>query len=102
MKTKTHENLRSLKWLVAIVVFVLAMTIAWADVYGTPTGQTGDNHQITQIDNSNSAKAPANQGVTGDDDSPTTIPEPTTWILLGGGLSALYVIRLRRRARQQG
>lgn len=90
-----------LKWLVALMVFALTMGLTFSDVYGH-----GDNPSVG-VDNSD------NPGQRVDDEttdlstgdaankdgraSPTAVPEPTTLILLAGGLSALYIARRRRQ-----
>lgn len=102
MTTQTRERLRSLKWLVAVIVFILALTITWSDVHGTPTSGADRKHQTSQIDDQSTAKSPAvnSEGVSGENDPPASIPEPATLVLLGGGLSAMYLMRRKRRARR--
>ena len=79
------KSTQPLKWLLGLIIFILAMTITFADVYGYETVGGG-------ADNSNNTAA--------DDDSPAAcpqpVPEPTTLILLGGGLSAMYLARRLR------
>jgi hypothetical protein len=71
-----------LKWLVAIIVFALALGFTLTDITGN-TGGT-DTDRIEQ---------PA---AGGDDATASAVPEPNTLILLVGGLSALYLVRRRR------
>lgn len=74
---------QTLKWLLALIVFILVMTMTFDEVFGgDPSGR---------IDNG----ASATQG--GDEAAPSAVPEPTTLILLGGGLGALYLARRRRK-----
>ena len=84
-----------LKWLVALIVFTLAMGVTFSDVYGLDGTVTigADN-----VDNSDQGLADGNPSPSDDStDRPTTaIPEPTTLILLAGGLSALYIARRRK------
>ena len=81
-----------LKWLVAMIVFALAMGVTFSDVYGL------DGTVTIGADNSDQGLADGNPSPNGDDTdgSTTAIPEPTTLLLLAGGLSALYVIRRRK------
>lgn len=104
MTIQMREKLRSLKWVVAVIVFLLAISITWADVYGTPTNDIGNRHQTDQITNTNSGNSSGgtSQSVKCNDDPPSSIPEPTTLILLGGGLSAMYAMRKRRQAKHHG
>jgi hypothetical protein len=103
MTIQMRERLRSLKWVVAAIVFLLAISITWADVYGTPTGEVGNNSQVNRIDNSNAGNSSASttHSTKCGDNPPSSIPEPTTLILLGGGLSAMYVMRKRRQTKHQ-
>ena len=94
---------RSLKWLVALIVFLLAMGITWSDVYGYPNSRSAnDTKSFQQVDTKNS-DAPRSFGddygddvTCGNDEPPAAIPEPTTLILLGSGLGTMYMVRRRR------
>lgn len=84
-----------LKWLIGLIVFGLAMGITFADVYGY--GGDGTNSV------SDGSVGPSG-GTYGDDNNlgtsnedPSAVPEPTTLILLAGGLSALYAARNRNK-----
>ena len=73
---------QTFKWLVAFILFLLAMTITFDDVCGSDS----DNINPSCVDSSPSVvEQPA-----------SVIPETASLILLGGGLSALYVARRRR------
>jgi len=87
-----------LKWAVALIIFIMAMCITFSDVYGTP-GNAGDNGTVTQDGSSadNSGGSNGNLGTGDDDPSPVAVPEPSTLLLLAGGLSALYVVRRLRK-----
>lgn len=128
-----------LKWLVALVVFVLVMTVTFSDVYGDdrdggrkPGG--GGNHRDGLGDGDHNGGRPGDGDHNGDgpgdgdhngdrpgdgdhngdgpgdgnhngdgsygggncgndNPSPTAVPEPSTFILLAGGLGALYAAR---------
>jgi len=75
-----------------MIVFALAMGVTFSDVYGL------DGTVTIGADNSDQGLADGNPSPNGDDTdgSTTAIPEPTTLLLLAGGLSALYVIRRRK------
>jgi len=86
MTVYKRKSTQPLKWLVGLVIFILAMTITFADVYGTETiGAGGATNTATASDTDTPAQCP-----------PKPVPEPTTLILLGGGLSAMYLARRRR------
>ena len=85
------------KWLLAIVVFILAMTITFSDVYGI---WVPDNQEQTTSEKVKHTQDYSNQTVEPDQDTetvPPQIPEPATLILLGSGLAAMHVLRRRRR-----
>ncbi len=84
MTVYKRNSTQPLKWLLGIVVFVLAMTVTFTDVYGTETVGAGSD---------NTSVGAGNQSA---DTCPEPVPEPTTLILLGSGLSAMYLARRRR------
>ena len=81
-----------LKWLFALVIFVLAMTVTFSDVYGidknTTANSGGGNTVGDKSDDSNGGLTTGN-----DNPAPTAVPEPSTFILLASGLGALYAVR---------
>lgn len=83
----------SAKWLVALIVFLLALGITFTDVYGTPGNGNGTGNH----DNNGQQNLKPNNPNTPDNPPPTAIPEPTTLLLLGGGLGAMYAIRRWRK-----
>lgn len=92
-----HRQTQPLKWLVALIVFALTMGVTFTDVYGydgtsSPTTNDGSqpNSDDTRLGNEGSSAQSSST-------SPTVVPEPTTLILLAGGLSALYVARRQRK-----
>lgn len=93
-KTERHP----LKWIVALIIFMLAMGFTTNDVYGVniPSGGSSSDGYEQPV-------SPADQGTDGfSDPSPTCpppeIPEPMTLILVGAGLGALHLARRKRKA----
>ena len=78
-----------LKFVIALLVFLIAMSLTWSEVSGYENDNTGTTDQST----------PAVSESPGHDDVasvPSPVPEPGTLILLGSGLGALYLMRKRR------
>ena len=95
MTVYMKRNHASAKWLVALIVFLLALGITFTDVYGyTPGngGGSGNNHN-----NCDQQNLKPNNPNSPDNPPPTAIPEPTTLLLLGGGLGAMYAVRRWRK-----
>jgi hypothetical protein len=91
---------RSFKWVIAAIVFILAMTITWSDVEGQQVPRDRDqvaiDHNQVEHERSPRVTAEGTDIATGDETPPSSIPEPGTLILLGGGLAAMYLVRRRR------
>lgn len=101
MKVYTRRSSQPLKWIVAIVVFLLAMGVTFDDVYGEDPG-TPDQGTVRNENSYDDRATQSTDGdlepVNGDDPStPQPIPEPTTIILLGSGIGAMYAVRRWRR-----
>jgi len=98
-----HESRHTLKWILALVVFVLAMTITFDDVYGVyvpgnSNDGTGQQTTGTGPDGFDIYDQDRPDGQTGtDDDPPPEVPEPATLILLGSGLAAMHALRRRNK-----
>ncbi|MBU0984997.1 MAG: PEP-CTERM sorting domain-containing protein [candidate division Zixibacteria bacterium] len=102
MTVYTRRKAQPLKWLLALIIFVLAMTITFDGVYGNErTGASGNDgtYQGAASDDIRSNGTSHQPTRSDDQNPPTAIPEPTTLLLLAGGIGAMYVAR-RRRARQ--
>ena len=91
------------KWVIALVLFVLGLTVTFSDVYGN-SGYPEDEvtvHDRTVDDgvgDNGKERGPGFDGEDYGDDNPppAAIPEPGTLILLASGLGAMYVARRRR------
>ncbi len=92
-KTERHP----LKWIAALLVFLLVMGFTVDQVYGIniPTNVSENGEQTVQ---------PPDQKSDGNNDPspacppPPEIPEPMTLILMGAGLGALHLARRRKKA----
>ena len=111
MRIYQRKESHPMKWVIALIIFVLIMTVTWDEVEGitiptntsTSTTQTADP---SDDNNSDPAPAPLSQRVlndggtdpsTGDESVPSTIPEPGTLILLAGGITAFHLMRRRSK-----
>jgi len=93
---KHRRKSQPLKWLVALIVFAVVMGIAMDDVYGIDPANGGANTtQSGDTKNSGAGNQPGAGGTDNgvDNPSPTVVPEPTTLLLVAGGLGALYLAR---------
>lgn len=69
------------------------MGITFTDVYGDGRIDAGSTAQDDYVNYDNGS----DNGISDNAAYPVAVPEPTTLILLAGGLSALYVARRRRQ-----
>ena len=105
VKYKNHPKANT--WIIGTVVFLLAMTITFADVYGlnhfdirkpAPSNTSGTSSDPSGYEpNSVDDPFPQNPTPTNDPPSDRAVPEPTTMTLLGLGIGALF---LRKRGKQ--
>lgn len=93
MKIYKTEPKSRLKWLVALVLFAMAMTFTTAEVYGFPNSWRSNNNGNQNNGGKNRREHDRNNPNGGDNDTPSQVPEPTTLILLGSGLVAAYVVK---------
>lgn len=103
-----------LKWLVALIIFGLALGVTFdsVDGFNLPgnNSQSSDQNQVDQSQKPPKSPPQADQtaqvppgdgnGITNpperDPSAPTNVPEPTTLLLLAGGLGAIYLLRRRK------
>ena len=81
------------KWLLALIIFILAMTITFDEVFGIsvppPGGGGSDGNPIV------TKNVQYNKEAAGTQTTPS-IPEPGTLLLLGTGFGALYIMRRKK------
>ena len=83
-----------LKWLIGLIVFGLALGITFTDVYG----YGGDTHGANGSGGNGPANGSYNSNTTQTtNNTPTAVPEPSTLILLAGGIGALYAARRMKK-----
>ncbi|HOP06032.1 MAG TPA: PEP-CTERM sorting domain-containing protein [candidate division Zixibacteria bacterium] len=107
MTVYTKKETHPLKWLVALIIFILVMTVTFDDVYGVGVpSSAGTNVSLTQqhhpqshvkelngqknvLDSRDQTYDVTNGG--DGDDAVEVVPEPSTILLLLAGLGAAHV-----------
>ena len=108
MRYETTKNHRQpFRWLLALVIFILAMTITLAEVQGlsVPSGSdagwrntgSGRNFQTGGSLDSRTADAGSDHEQAVTQDNPGVVPEPGTLLLMGTGLGLAFWAARRRR-----
>ena len=84
----------SFKWIIGAIIFILAMTVTFSDVYGFNFPNRQNDQTFTGGENSIGCVVDFEPDGCREYDSekpPEDIPEPSTIILLAAGLSGLYL-----------
>jgi hypothetical protein len=105
MKIYKEKKSQPLKWFIALIIFILAMTITFADVYGltVPSGKYNPPPNRINYNSQSGSTTPdfdTNTPIYDGYDKcppPSTIPEPASMILLGMGLTALHMANRKRK-----
>ena len=100
MNIYRQSKFRFLRWIIAAIVFILAMTITFTDVYGLNVPRynhgNGNGYNVSEhpVSFAQEITPPADLST----ESPSVVPEPMTLLLMGAGLGALSLVRRRRKA----
>lgn len=84
----------SFKWIIGAIIFILAMTVTFSDVYGFNFPNRQNDNTFTGDDNTYNCVMDYDNDDCGEynpEKPPEDIPEPSTIILLAAGLSGLYL-----------
>ncbi|MFH2048156.1 MAG: PEP-CTERM sorting domain-containing protein [bacterium] len=105
MKIYKEKQSQPLRWVIALVIFILTMTITFADVYGlgVPSGKYNPPPNRTYYNSQSGTTTPIFDINTPNYDGyekcppPSDIPEPISMILMGMGLAALHMANRKRK-----
>ncbi|MCB2231183.1 PEP-CTERM sorting domain-containing protein [bacterium] len=85
-----------LKWVLFVIVFILGMTVTFDDVYGFGVDNGRKRTDVRQDQpKHNHDWSYDKPGDNENENPPAAVPEPTTLLLMGAGLGAVYIAKRR-------
>ncbi len=91
MMVYKKKSAQPFKWILALILFFLALAITFDDLEGMNLGDSYDKNAPVEAN-------PGIESTTDEPDSclPAGLPEAGALLLVAGGLGVMYLIRLRK------